>query len=414
MERGRRPPPRRSAARPGPQSEEPNAAGERGAHTLKVHRGTIVGIYGDDVFVDLGPRVQGVISLARFGARPAIGSQHDFTLRGQEEGLWALALGAERSLATWETMEPGSVIEARVVRPTRGGLEAKVGPLHAFLPKSQTGLARDQELRVLAGKTLVCEVIEIDRERQRVVLSRKLVQQRERASEHGRELGSLRPGERVQGVVARVEPFGVFVEFGRGLIGLAHVSNLAWERVRDPRALFAPGDDVEAVVLTIRRGGKRIGLGIKQLEPSPWRAVDAETWVGRIVGGRVVRVLPFGVFVSVHSGIEGLVPRAHSGLGPGEGLARAFRSEQELAVRVVSVDPERERMELSVLSAHGARLCADDVDDVAELARRALERADAEGRATTAGALGRALRAAFERPAAREDGSRPAQGEAGP
>src|SRR5882672_6285276 len=127
-----------------------------GAHTLKVWKGSVVGVYGDDVFVELGARMQGVISRREFDAPPVIGDVFEFTLRGREDGLWALARREHKSLATWESMERGSLVHARVIRAQRDGLELKIGPLHAFMPKSQTGLARDEQPSVLVGRTLVC------------------------------------------------------------------------------------------------------------------------------------------------------------------------------------------------------------------------------------------------------------------
>jgi ribosomal protein S1 len=138
-------------------------------------------------------------------------------------------------------MEVGSLVHARATRADRDGLELKIGPLHAFMPKSHTGLPRDQRADVLVGKTMTCEVIEVDRERQRVVLSRKLVAQRERDNERQRAVGSLAPGQVVHGRVTRVEPYGAFVAFGQGLEGLVHVSNLAYARVAHPRELVRVG-----------------------------------------------------------------------------------------------------------------------------------------------------------------------------
>ena len=118
------------AARP----PDPEGHGE---HTLRVHVGTIVGIFGDDVFVELGPRMQGVISRRKFAEPPQVGDEHEFTLRGQEESLWALSLREERSLSSWEEMRAGSLVDGHVVRRRPEGLELKVGPLHAFMPRSQ-------------------------------------------------------------------------------------------------------------------------------------------------------------------------------------------------------------------------------------------------------------------------------------
>ena len=149
-----------------------------GSHTLRIWRGTIVGICGHNVFVELGPRMQGVIARKHFRRPPLTGQSYEFTLHGQEEGLWALSLKEEEALETWQEMEEGSLVQARVVRLAPGGFEIKIGPLHAFMPKSHSGLARDERPEPLVGKNLTVEVLEVDAERQRAVVSRKLVLQR--------------------------------------------------------------------------------------------------------------------------------------------------------------------------------------------------------------------------------------------
>lgn len=329
---------------------------QHGAHTLRVECGVVVGIYGDDVFVELGPRRQGVISRHDFPEDPTVGEFHEFTLRGQEESLWILSLPDAEALSTWEDMEVGSLVHARSVRERHGGLEMKVGPLHAFLPRSHTGLPREQKPEILVGKTLTCEVLEVDPERQRVLLSRKLVLQREKASGHQREIAHLKPGDVVQGRVSRIEEYGVFLRFGRGLEGLVHVSNLSWERVHDPRESFEKGASHAAKVLYIRNQGKRIGLGIKQLEGSPWDDVHARFEEDQIVEGRVERVVDFGAFVSVATGIEGLVHRSETWLCPDQRVNSLFQEGQELSVRVCEIDSHAERMALSLLHRSGARI----------------------------------------------------------
>ena len=171
------------------------------------------------------------------------------------------------------------------------------------------------------------------------------------------------------------------------------------------------GRDIEAVVLTIRRGGKRIGLGIKQLTPSPWRNVTPDVWTGRVVRGTVTRLARFGVFVRVRDGIEGLLHHSECALGPTGDLRARFPVGRELAVRVVSVEPTDERMALSVLASHGRALSLEDVDgfDAGLLEDRASPQRNGNG------ALARALRAALAREATPEPGDAlPEPGDAPP
>jgi ribosomal protein S1 len=337
---------------------------DHGPHTLRICRGTVVGTFGDDVFVELGPRMQGVISVRRFEERPAIGDEFDFTLRGLEEGLWSLSLAREpeKSLVTWEKMEIGSLVQARAIRVAPGGLEMKIGPLHAFLPKSQTGLPRDQKLDLLVGRSFTCEVIEVDPERARVTVSRKIVVQRERVSEHQKLIDQLRIGEVVQGRVTRIEDYGAFVSFGHGLEGLVHVSNLSHERVEHPNEVVKLGQSLELKVLHVKRGGKRIGLGLKQMCESPWKKLDQTLYAGQLVAGVVTRVLDFGAFVAIRPGVEGLLPASEIGLGRDQGVNSALKPGQRLSVRVLSFDVPRERLSFSLLHKNGARIASDEAE----------------------------------------------------
>jgi small subunit ribosomal protein S1 len=340
----------------------PDPAGEKdhGAHTLKVWKGLVVGVYGDDVFVELGPRMQGVISTREFPTRPAIGDTHEYTLRGREDGLWALALRESADLSTWENMELGSLVHARAVRAGRDGLEMKIGPLHAFMPKSHTGLPRDQKPDVLVGKTLTCEVIEIDAERQRVLVSRKLVAQRERGDDRQRDVGALSVGQVVHGRVTRIEDYGVFVTFGRALEGMIHVSNLAYERVEHPSRVVQLGETLDVKVLALRNGGKRIALGLKQMKPSPWTTLRAHLPIGRIVEGTVKRVLPFGAFIAVLPGIEGLVHNTQADLRGQKDLGAQLQLGERISVRVVSLEEDQERLALSLLHTDGRPIHRDE------------------------------------------------------
>jgi small subunit ribosomal protein S1 len=351
-----------SNARPG--DPEP-VESDHGPHTLRVWRGTVVGSYGDDVFVELGPRMQGVISRRKFDTPPRIDDEFEFTLRGLEEGLWSLSLAvqAEKSLVTWEQMQPGSLVQARVIRVAPGGLEIKIGPLHAFMPKSQTGLSRDQKPDLLVGKVLTCEVIEVDPERARVTVSRRTVLQRERDSERQRAVDQLKPGQAVQGRITRIEDYGAFVAIGtsgKGVEGLLHVSNLSHSRIGHPNELVKLGQVLDLKVLAIRRGGKRIELGLKQMQQSPWRDLERTIYVGQVVEGVLTRIFEFGAFITLRPGIEGLVPASEAGLPRGQDMRSHFEPGDRVSARVLSFDLERERLSLSLVHRSGARIAPDE------------------------------------------------------
>jgi len=335
-----------------------------GHHTLKVQRGVVVGVHGDDVFVQLGPRAQGVISRRKFAAPPAEGDTFDFTLRGREESLWALDLADGPTLASWEDMEVGCLVPARVMRAVNGGLQLKLGRLHAFLPKSQTGLARDKKPATLVGKTFTVEVLEVDPEHQRVIVSRKAVLSRERDEQ--RTLDRVVVGQVVHGRVARIEEYGVFVSIGRGREGLVHVSNLAHDPPEHPAALVSLGESIEAKVLHVKHGGRRIGLGVKQLSEDPWRAVEREHYEGQLVRVTVTRLTEFGAFCRLRPGVEGLLPNAESGHAA-RGARGAVHEGQEVTVRIANLDLGAERLTLSLLHATGAPITAEEAEGVVDL-----------------------------------------------
>ncbi|HVS17033.1 MAG TPA: S1 RNA-binding domain-containing protein [Planctomycetota bacterium] len=355
--------------------------------------GTVVGTFGRDVFVELSPRMQGVIGIDHFDQPPIEGERFDFTLRGQEDGLWVLARSEERPLVSWDSMQAGSLVQARVTGENHGGLELKIGPLHAFMPRSQCGLPRGTRPRELLGKTLTCEVIEVDTERQRVLVSRRTLIERERVDERRREVHQLVPGQVVRGRVTRLEPYGAFVGFGAGLEGLVHVSNLSLEPVGHPSEVLRVGQSVEVKVLTIRAGGRRIGLGLRQMHESPWKHLEESHPPGAIVEGLVTRTTDFGAFVHVERGVEGLLPAGECALPPERRLREHLSPGERITVRVLDLDVERERMTLSLLHSDRKRIARDEAAGIEALRER--RAAGAEGRAATT--LGPLLERALRR-----------------
>ena len=397
----------RRAGRRAPQAGDPGsgAGAERGHHTLEVHSGVVVGVHGGEVLVELGVRMQGVLPERAFDAPPEVGAAYEFTLRGQEDGLWALSLVEEPSQPSWEELQVGSLVPFRVVRRRHGGLEGKIGHVHAFLPRSHTGKQRDPELDELIGRVLTCEVLEVDAQRQRAVVSRRIAERRAKESARQREASGLRPGQIVQGRVTRIEPYGAFVRFGNGLEGLVHVSNLSHERVKDVADAVKLGDRLEAKVLHVNRGGKRIALGVKQVGDSPWKEFARHTHAGAVLEGVVVREMDFGVFVRVVPGVEGLLPRSEMGLGRGEPVRQVAPVGRTLSLRVVELDAQGERLALSLLHADGARIAPEEAQGRADLSALAEELGAAPPGSVLGKELARALRQAARRDAGADEGA---------
>jgi len=336
--------------------EEP----ERGAHTLEVVEGTVVGLHGTDVFVELGPRKQGVIGLEAFAGSPRVGEVHRFTLRGREDDLWMLNLHSDRTLAEWEELEAGSLTSARVLSKTHDGYQLKIGPLHAYMPYSASGVRRPKDRGTLLGRSVVVEVLEVDADKQRAIVSRKSVLKLQRA---GAAPSAVVPGQTVQGRVTRIEAYGVFIRLSRGREGLCHVTNLSVDRVDHPEEVVRLGEVVEARVLYVRAGGKRIGLGLKQLQESPWVRLEREHWEGQVASVEITRVGRFGAVARLFPGAEGVLPLSECGdRRPPAGLAPGDR----LSARILELEPDEERLAFSLLHANGQPVAHDEAECLAD------------------------------------------------
>ena len=366
-----------------PEGEEAPASG-RGSDRL--WPGVVTGISGDDVIIELGPRMQGVCSLREFEQPPAVGASLRFAMRGREDDLWLLSIQAAKEVAAWESLELGSHVKARVSGQNQGGLELRIGKHEAFMPASQASLDRDLDPSSLLGQTLVCEGIEIDPGRRRCILSRRRVEEGERSHALQESIGKLHTDMILKGKVTRIESFGAFVDLGNGLEGLLHVSNISRRRVENPADVLAPGQEVEVKVLEIRDGGRRIGLGMKQLEPDPWDQVHSSYPANRQVSGTVTRVMDFGAFVELEPGLEGLLHVSQLGTERVRRPSDTLQQGEQITVRIVSVDPGARRIALSRLDPRGALIGSEDAVD-ADVIEEALAKPDSGSLGTNLGSL---------------------------
>ncbi len=355
-------------------------------------RGQVVGISGADVFVELGPRMQGVAALAEFDAAPKIGDSFEFKLNGREDDLWKLSRRAAQELTEAADIEVGSLVKARVTGQNTGGLELRIGTLAAFMPTSLAGLRPGEALASLLTQTLVCEVLELDPERRRVLLSRRALVERERDEQRKESVGRFSVGQRISGKVVRVEAFGGFVDLGGGLEGLVHVSNISRKRVENANSALKQGDTVEAVILEIKDGGKRVGLSMKALEPDPWEAVAQRYSVDMVVTGKVTRLMDFGAFVELEPGLEGLLHVSQLGKERVRRPADLVKPGQELAVRISAIEPERQRLSLSRLDSRGAVLGSEESVDAKEIDQALNTQAPRKVGTNLGALLGKALR----------------------
>jgi small subunit ribosomal protein S1 len=349
-------------------------ADERALRPLRpgeVVEGVVASVSGDEVLVDLGGRSAGVLSLRDASAEGTDVTVGDRILAAvvQPEGTdgrAVLSVRRARSRRQWtrmaELVESGEVIDAEVVEANRGGLVVDVG-LRGFVPLSQLaavgnlGSSEDRAavpdaLKAYVGKRLPLKVIEADQRRDRLILSEKAAAQHLRRRRKEEASSQLSEGQVLDGTVASVTTFGLFVNVGVA-DGLVHRSEITWDKGIEPTSIYHSGDRVRVAVTGIDRERGRISLSIKRLEEDPWARAVRELQIGSEVDGTVTRVMPYGAFARVPSGIEGLIHvseiAARRVSSPGE----LVRPGDLVRVRVVAIDPERRRLSLSMRQASG-------------------------------------------------------------
>jgi small subunit ribosomal protein S1 len=343
-------------------SADDDAAGTGGDAPKEFHhefkRGRIAAIRGEDVFVELTgetAKLQGVVPLPQFERPPRIGSIMDFIVERIDEaqGLVFLSREGAVSRSTWEQLQRGAVVEARVIAANKGGLELEmVGGIRAFMPASQIDLHHIGELEPLVGEKLEGIVQEIDRRSKKVVLSRRQLLQQRRESSRAKLLAELEEGQIREGKVSSLADFGAFVDLG-GVDGLVHVSDLSYTHVNKPGEVLKVGQTVKVKVLKIDREQQRIGLGLKQVEPDPWDGLANRIRVGEQVVGRVVRTANFGAFVEIEAGVEALLPLSEMSWTRIHKAEDVVQPGQVLRLGVLSIDESKRRISLSLKQAQG-------------------------------------------------------------
>ena len=325
--------------------------------------GEVVRIDKDEVLVDIGYKSEGVIpsnelSIRRSvdpGEEVSLGEQVDALVLTKEDQEGRLLLSKKRARfeKAWrkieQAAETGEAIEGVVIEVVKGGLILDLG-VRGFLPASLVDIRRVHNLDEFKGQTLECRVIELNRSRNNVVLSRRAVLEEERKEVREQILGRLQPGQVVEGKISNIVDFGAFVDL-EGIDGLIHISELSWSHVNHPSEVLSVGETVRVKVLDIDRDRQRISLGLKQTQEDPWTRVTNEYKPGDAFEGKVTKVVAFGAFVEIVPGVEGLVHISeladHHVESPGE----VVQPGQEVWVRVLEIDESRRRISLSVKRA---------------------------------------------------------------
>ncbi|VBB06171.1 ribosomal protein s1 [Lucifera butyrica] len=332
--------------------------------TGSIVKGKVVGIRKDEIFVDIGYKAEGVIPLTEL-AYPVPEQAADVVAEGQTIDVYVLdadsAEGAVKlskvkadKIVAWDKLEQAleekSILPVQVVEAVKGGLAVSVFGIRGFIPASQVELRFVEDLAPYAGQTIDVVPIEIDRTKQRVVLSRKvhLLEQVRQAEE--RVYAALKPGQTVKGIVSRLAKFGAFVDIG-GVDGLIHISDLSWQRVASPEEVVNVGDEVEVVVLKVDPQAKRISLSLKETRRDPWLDEIDQFKVDAVVPGKVSKTARFGAFVELKPGIEGLIPLSELAERHVANAEEVVKAGQPVNVKILSIDKAAKRISLSLVKA---------------------------------------------------------------
>ncbi|MHB8922802.1 MAG: 30S ribosomal protein S1, partial [Thermoleophilia bacterium] len=322
--------------------------------------GEVVRIDKDEILVDIGYKSEGVIPANELSIRKSVSTQDEVSVgdridalvmqKEDAEGRLILSKKRARFEQAWKKIEEveqqGGIIEGTVIEVVKGGLILDLG-VRGFLPASLVDIRRIQNLDEYMGQKLTCKVIELNRSRNNVVLSRRAVLEEERKGVREQILGKLEPGAVVIGVISNIVDFGAFVDL-EGIDGLIHISELSWGHVNHPSEVLTVGQEVTVKVLDIDRDRQRVSLGLKQTQEDPWKSlIDAHN-VGDIMHGKVTKLVSFGAFVQISDGIEGLVHISELAAHHVEKPEEVVSVGDEIDVKVIEIDAQRRRLSLSI------------------------------------------------------------------
>ncbi len=327
--------------------------------------GNVVRIDKDEVLVDIGYKSEGVIPANELSIRKSVdpkdevemGEEVDALVLTKEDQDGRLILSKKRARfeKAWRRIEAaaesGEPVDGTVIEVVKGGLIIDLG-VRGFLPASLVDIRRVPNLDEYLSQTIECRVIELNRSRNNVVLSRRAVLEEQRREDRERILDRLQPGMVVDGTISNIVDFGAFVDLD-GIDGLIHISELSWSHVNHPSEILSIGDTVNVKVLDIDRDRQRISLGLKQTQEDPWQRVVDTYNVGDELEGKVTKVVTFGAFVEILDGVEGLVHISELAQHHVENPREIIQPGDEVKVKILEIDSERRRLSLSIKRVEG-------------------------------------------------------------
>jgi len=336
--------------------------------------GTVVAIGAEVALVGIGGKSEASIDIAELkddegNIDVKVGDRIQAMVVSTSGGLVLsrrLALGAATARQLEDAYQAGLPVEGKVERAVKGGYEVRIARQRAFCPVSQIDAVRNTEPAQHEGRLYKFRIIEYKDSGRNLVVSRRVLLEEEQQANAADARKSIVEGAVMAGRVVSVRDFGAFVDLGGGVQGLLHVSEMAWERVPDPRQFVKPGDEITVKVLRVDADKQKIALGLKQLAGDPWSTAAGTYHAGQLRTGRVTRVAEFGPFVELEPGVEGLVPLSESGVARDGDIKKAFRAGDEVQVVILDVDAAARRIRLSVADVQKMR----EADEVREYTER--------------------------------------------
>lgn len=321
----------------------------------QVIKGKVIALTSKEVLVDVGYKSEGLISLDEFldAKLLKVGDEVEVLLESMEDEEGRVVLSKRKAERTqgWDRVvaryQEGDLVEGKVTKKVKGGLMVDIG-VEAFLPASLISLKGFSNVNQFVGQPLKCKIIKINKARKNIVVSRKEILQEETDKQRSKILSELKKGESRTGTVKNITDFGAFIDLG-GVDGLLHITDMSWGRVSHPSELVSVGKRINVMILDFDRETMKVSLGLKQLQPSPWENVEEKYPVGTKVKGRIVNILPYGAFVEIEKGLEGLVHISELSWNrrvahPNEVVSQG----QEVEATVLHVDRQNQKLGLGM------------------------------------------------------------------
>lgn len=322
----------------------------------EVITGTVVGINDKDVIINIGFKSDGLVPRTEFRDLPdlKIGDEVDLFIEEQENSLGQLVLSRKKAkmVRAWsdieDALENDSVIEGLVKRRTKGGLIVDIYSVEAFLPGSQIDVKPIRDFDIYVGKKMEVKVVKINHANDNVVVSHKVLIEKDLEKQRAEILNNLEKGQVLEGVIKNMTNFGVFIDLG-GVDGLLHITDISWGRISHPEEVLNLDDKLQIVVLDFDDDKKRISLGMKQLTPHPWDSLSASLEIGSKVRGRIVNVADYGAFLELAPGVEGLIHVSEMSWSQHlRNPADFVKVNDEIEAVVLTMDKEDRKMSLGI------------------------------------------------------------------